>query len=681
MFNSALPLIFAFPVPLCAAAQDAVLTPAKVARLKTVTSVAISADGAHLAYTLSVPREPMVDDDGVPWTELHVIDNATNQDRTYVGGKSGVSQVKFSPDGSTLYFLDKRGDDKVTALYGIALDGGEARLALRMDTAVSAYSLSHDGKHAAVIATEAEPAAKKKAGDKGFKQEVYEEDFYVPRVFVIELFGENKDPKALELPGSANQVVWSPVDGRLALALSPTPLVDDEMLNSRVHVADSASGKILARFENPGKLGQIAWSPDGQWIACVSAEDPNDTAAGRIFCAPSAGGPITDLRPKYLGHVERLAWLDAKRLAYVAAEGVWSYVGTVGAPKSGLEPAQLLGPGGAVMTDLVASGDGRQLALLGSTPSQPANAFSLSVGDASPQLRTRANPGLDAVRMALQEVVRFKARDGQELEGILIRPLDEKQGIRYPLILNVHGGPEACQSNGWLTGYSGPGQMAAARGMAVFHINYRGSTGRGVEFAKLSQGDPAGAEFNDLIDGVDYLVGTGLVDSARVGVTGGSYGGYATGWLCTAHSERFAAGVMFVGISDKVSKVGTTDIANEEFMVHSRKRPWDDWAMLLERSPITHAGKCKTPLLIMHGKDDPRVNVGQSRELFRHLKLRSQAPVRLVLYPGEGHGNRKAASRYDYNLRLLQWLEHYLVGPGGEMPPYEIDYSTSLTDQ
>ena len=118
------------------------------------------------------------------------------------------------------------------------------------------------------------------------------------------------------------------------------------------------------------------------------------------------------------------------------------------------------------MTDLSASKDGTMLALIGSTPAHPAACFTLKVGDVAAQLRTRANPELDTTRLALQEVVRFPARDGTELEGILIRPLDEKPGARHPLILNVHGGPEACQSNGWLTGYSNPGQMAAARGFA-----------------------------------------------------------------------------------------------------------------------------------------------------------------------------------------------------------------------
>jgi dipeptidyl aminopeptidase/acylaminoacyl peptidase len=241
--------------------------------------------------------------------------------------------------------------------------------------------------------------------------------------------------------------------------------------------------------------------------------------------------------------------------------------------------------------------------------------------------------------------------------------------------LLVHGGPEAHEQNGWQTSYSKPGQVAAARGFAVFHPNYRGSTGRGVEFAKLSQGDPAGKEFDDLVDAVDHLIAIGLVDKDKVGVTGGSYGGYATAWCATRYSERFAAGVMFVGISDKVSKVGTTDIPNEEYHVHALHRVWENWQFFLERSPIYHAGGSTTPLIILHGKDDPRVDPGQSREMYRHLKLRGEAPVRLVLYPGEGHGNRKACARLDYNLRLMQWMEHYLQGPGGEMPPYELEYA------
>jgi fermentation-respiration switch protein FrsA (DUF1100 family) len=115
------------------------------------------------------------------------------------------------------------------------------------------------------------------------------------------------------------------------------------------------------------------------------------------------------------------------------------------------------------------------------------------------------------------------------------------------------------------------------------------------------------------------------------------------------------------------------------FLVHHRKWLWDDWEYFARTSPIYHLDKAKTPLLILHGKSDPRVHPSQSLELYRHLKVRGKAPVRLVLYPGEGHGNRRAASRLDYNLRMLQWLEHYLKGPGGNPPPHEIDHGLTPT--
>jgi dipeptidyl aminopeptidase/acylaminoacyl peptidase len=673
-----------------AAAPQGVLTPHDVARLRSVTAAAMSPDGARVAYVLSVPRTPMQDEDGTAWTELHVLDVASGASRPYVTGKSGVSGVRWTADGKGLAFLAKRGDDKHTALYVLPLDGGEASRVFALPGAISAYALAPDGKRVAAVAPEADDEAQKKAKDKGFAQEVYEEDYKLPRLWVGTLSsgtaatsgtagttgsgdeGKDAKPVMLKVEGAVGQVHWSPVDDRLAISVSPTPLIDDEMMQSRVRVVDAGSGAVLAAIENPGKLGQIAWSPDGTRIALVSAADLHDPQVGRILVVPAAGGVLRDVLPGYLGHVERLAWQDADTLLYTALQGTGSVFGEIGADGTGGKV--IAGPGGPVLTDLSLARDGQSAAFLANAPSHPPELYTMRHGETGPARRTVSNAWLAERRLAPQEVVSFSARDGLPLEGVLIRPLDEVAGRRYPLILTVHGGPEACQSNGWLTGYASPGQMAAARGFAVFHCNYRGSTGRGVEFSKLGQGDPAGKEFDDLIDAVDHLIAIGLVDGSKVGVTGGSYGGYATAWLSTKYTDRIAAGVMALGISDKVSKTGTTDIPNEEFLVHARMRPWENWQFMLERSPVYHAEQCRTPVLILHGKDDPRVSPTQSRELHRHLKLHGQAPVRLVLYPGEGHGNRKAAGRLDFSLRQLQWLEHYLTGPGGAMPDMELDY-------
>jgi dipeptidyl aminopeptidase/acylaminoacyl peptidase len=351
---------------------------------------------------------------------------------------------------------------------------------------------------------------------------------------------------------------------------------------------------------------------------------------------------------------EDVRWRDGETLEFLASEGVHATVGTIGSDGENME--RIVSGDGPALQSLDAAGGTH--AFVADTPTHPREVYVLK--DNAPERLTDHNPWLADEAMAEQEVVTYTARDGLELQGLLIHPMDREEGTRYPLITVVHGGPEAHYDDGWLTAYSMAGQMAAARGYAVFYPNYRGSTGRGETFATSSQRDLAGKEFDDIVDGVDALIERGLVDEDRVGVTGGSYGGYATGWMATRYTDRFAAGVMFVGISNNISKWGESDIPEELFLVHSRQRIWEDYMGYLERSPIYHAGEADTPLLILHGKEDPRVHPSQSLELYRHIKTRTDTPVRLVFYPGEGHGNRAATARFDYNLRMLRWFDRFL---------------------
>lgn len=652
------------------------LTPDHVARLQAVGSVAVSPDGSIVAYTRSVPRVPGVDEDGESWSELWLLDGLSGASRPYVTGKVNVGGVTWTPDGRGLVFLAKRGDDKFKGLYLLPVDGGEARRAAGLKSDAGDFSLSPDGTQVALLASNPEDDSRKKLKDKGFKQEIFEEDPRPTRVWISRLFEtDSGKARALEITGSVRHVKWSPKGGLLAVAVTPTPSVDDGMMRQRIRMVDVETGAVSGEVDHQAKLGAMAWSPDGTRLAFIAGEDLHDPSAGRLYVVAAAGGRPVDVVPRFEGEVTGLEWTAPDTLVAVAAQGVWSTVLQVKLGDGAPTVTVLRGPGQPILSAFSASSDGRTLAFVGHAPTHPGEVFTAGP-EAGSELkrRTDSNPGLGRIRWAKQEVIRHKARDGLELEGILIHPREAPANGRAPLLLTVHGGPESHVSDGWLSTYSNPGQVGAARGFAVFYPNYRGSTGRGVAFSKLGQGDAAGKEFDDLVDAVDHLVERGWVDRAKVGVTGGSYGGYATAWCSTRYSDRFAAGVMFVGISDKISKVGTTDIPDEEFLVHARKRPWDDWQFLLERSPIYHAGNCRTPLLILHGADDPRVHPGQSKELYRHLKLRSQAPVRLVLYPGEGHGNRKAAAKYDYQLRMLQWFAHYLQGAGGAMPGSDLDY-------
>lgn len=652
------------------ASAQRTMTSVDVARLQSVKEAVISPDGSMVAYVLTVPRVPFAEDSGAAWGELHVIDRDGNS-RPFVTGDETVQSLDWTPDGKSITFLAKREGDESSSLYRIAVSGGEAVKIIEHDTKITEYSLSPDGRRLVFVAPDEEPEDVGELEEKGFNPVVYEEEDLFNRMWLYDL--ESRDqPTQLEIDGHVSRIQWSPSGDRIVFALAPTPLIDDEYMERRIRVWSLEDEQIIAAIENPGKLGEMAVSPDGKWIAAIAAEDITDPREGRLVVAPVGGGELRDLLPGLEGLVQRIAWLDADTIVYVLDEGVVTHVERIDA--DGRNRRRLIPADRVAFESLSVSSRGDRLALVASSPTHPAEVFAASGRNWTLSRLTDNNPWLDQVRLAPQEVVRFEARDGLEIEGILIRPLDQQQGRRYPLIMAVHGGPESHHHNGWLTSYSYPGQVGAAKGYAVFYTNYRGSTGRGVAFSKLSQADPAGKEFDDIIDAVDHLIEIGLADRDKVGITGGSYGGYASAWGATYYSERYAAAVMNVGISDKISKIGTSDIPNELYQVHERRWPWEDWDLLRERSPIFHVEKARTPLLILHGEDDTRVHPSQSLMLYRYLKILNQAPVRLVLYPGEGHGNRKSAARLDYNLRMLQWFDHYLKGPGGEPPPKDPVY-------
>lgn len=655
------------------------IIPDQIATIQVVTQVAAAPDGESIAYVLSVPRDLKAGKDGNAWTELHLVDR-DGRDRPFVSGEVNVSQVSWTPDGSGIAFVAKRGSDEQPSLYVIPVDGGEARRVCAHKEAIAGYAFSPDGDQVAFLASEPPPSDLKPLQERGFNQKVFEEDWRPVRVHIARIedseTDSGKELRTLELEGSASELSWSPDGAHLAVALAPTPGVDDNFMSRKIHLIGAESGEVVRTLDHSGKLGPVRWSPDGTRLAMIAGEDQNDPSPGRVFVASvdDEDGTLTELAEGHEGQFEDLAWLDDATILAISSEGVQTKLRRLSVEDPAESEVVVEGP--VILNALDKASDAETIALIGETPRHPAEVYRLDGTGSEPERSTTHNTFLDDLRFADQEVLTYQARDGQELEGILIHPLDREDGGRAPLILYVHGGPEAHERNGWLTGYSMPGQLAAARGFAVFYPNYRGSTGRGVAFSKLGQGDAAGKEFDDLVDAIDHLDAEGLIDPKKVGITGGSYGGYASAWGATYYSDRFAAAVMFVGISDKISKSGTTDIPEEEYLVHARKRPWEDWQFFLDRSPISHVTNANTPILILHGENDPRVHPAQSLELYRYLKLIDQAPVRLILYPGEGHGNRRAASRFDYNLRMLQWMEHYLMGEGGEPPPMQLDYGS-----
>ncbi|WP_113906951.1 S9 family peptidase [Aliidiomarina celeris] len=649
-------------------AQDVTLE--HIVTTQSVNQVITTSDGKHTAFTRVRPRDPFTEADGSSYIELFMRD-AEGNETPFVTGDLRIGQIAFSADNKHLYYLARRGDDKHTSLYSIPVSGGESTRVLQHDTAISSFSVSDDGKWIAFRASDKGPEKQTELNKAGFRAKVFEEELRMVRVHLLNL--ENNEVSAVPFDEYVVSAQFRPNSTQLLVKAAPTPFIDDTMMLSSF-VLINTDGSEVTRFESEGKLGDAVFSADGSRLAFIGAQDKHDPATGRIFLANLRNGSVEKLLPGFAGHFKDMVWKDNNTLIWLADIGTET---TIVSHNLRRDRQTALVPTGRVIAMRFGNmaSDGT-LTLIANSPAHPNEAFSLK-GDRLTRL-TDSNAWLHDARQPRQEVIRHTARDGLELEGILVYPHDYREGQRVPVIMAIHGGPEAHIRNGWNDRYSTPTWFTAQHGFATFYPNYRGSTGRGVEFSKLGQNDYAGKEFDDIVDAKEHLVEIGLADPDRVGITGGSYGGYASAWGATKQTEHFAASVMFVGISNNLSKFGTTDIPNEMHLVHARSYPWDKWQWYLERSPIYWAEQGRTPILIMHGEEDTRVHPSQSMELYRYLKVHGNVPVRLVLYPGEGHGNSRAASQLDYAYRMFRWMNWYLVDQKEGIPPHELDFAERL---
>jgi dipeptidyl aminopeptidase/acylaminoacyl peptidase len=633
------------------------MTPEDVARIEALSNIALSRDGTRIAFTTGHRPDVTRGEANGPALQQLFMAQGPMAVRAYLPDTVNAQSIGFSPDGHMVTYLWNQGDAK-RSLWGVPVDGGApVELAAIRDGHLLDYAFTPDGAGVYLLAQPATDTTREEEAGKGFNAVVFEEEQRFNRLFYAALGGDGPDaaPRAIAVPGHVDEIDLAPDATWMLVSSAPSTLVDDNYMRRRPYIVDLVSGEARA-IATSGKLGDLEMSPDGSQLAMIAAGSENDPAATTLFLVDVATGTMRALNEGAPEAAVDTEWMADGRLAVAVDRGVQSRLRFYDA--SGTQSGEDIDPQGRIITALQQGGN--RLALRAEAPDHPGELF---LYDSGAFVRwTDHNPWLAQIDRGTQSAYTYTARDGQQIEGVLLEPVGGVPAGGAPLILDVHGGPESHETNGWITSYSNPGQVAAGRGYAVFLPNYRGSTGYGVAFAMSHQGDYAGKEFDDLVDAKAALVAGGLADPARVGITGGSYGGYASAWGATYYSAEFAASVMFVGIANNLSKFGTTDIPNEMYLVHERAWPWDEIDHLIERSPITYADRATTPLLIMHGDKDPRVSPTQSLELYRHISLRQpDTPLRLVLYPGEAHGNAQAAARYDYNLRMMEWFDTYLM--------------------
>ena len=632
------------------------LTPEAVVEIKKVDEVVIQPQGNYIAYSLQIARGED-DSPGSAYKELWVVPVKAGDAKRYVAAPVAVKSLQWSSDGKLITFLAKRkAFDKYTQVYGIPVGGGEARLLTHAPASISEYSLSPDDNQIAYIVEDEKPAEIKAAEAQGFDQMVEDTWEAVNRIHI-----ENLKSGETHLVTESNEHVWelsfTPDGKHIIYRASEQPFIDHKYMFTDNYIVSAAGGSGQKIYDTEGKLTLAKQSPNGSHFAWLGATSFNDPYTHSLFVLSKDGDTPKNLLGDFAGTGESFVWKDEQTILLVMIENTQKYLYEVSISDGKMK--KLTDEDSPIIDKISLSVNKKLFATVANAHNHPDEVFLGTLNNKPLKRLTNSNPQLADVRFGEQETITWQGPDELSISGILVKPVDYESGKLYPLQVQVHGGPESARLDGWYTGYNRPIQMLAQRGVMVLIPNYRGSIGKGVAFAKGDHNDLMGKEFDDILAGLDYLVEQGMVDPQRVAIGGGSYGGYAAAWGATKHSERFAAAVMFVGISNQISKAGMTDTPVENAVVHWNQWLYDDFDFTWDRSPLKYINSAKTPTLILHGEDDKRVPLNQAYEMYRGLKF-FNVPTELVVYPREGHGNKERAHQIDLSRRVLEWYLKYL---------------------
>jgi dipeptidyl aminopeptidase/acylaminoacyl peptidase len=657
-------------------------TDADIMRLAGVGSVAMSPDGARVLYTVTAWEHPNARGDTALGdrherrSHVWMVSAAGGAARQLTTGERGESQPQWAPDGSRISFVAARGsgtgeDAPRPQLWLLPVDGGEATQLTSARDGVTAYAWSPDGRHIAyltpdTVARDAEARVRRRDDAK-----VYEDDFRLNHLWVIDVA-----TKAARKVTSGDFTVrgapsWSPDGTRLAFDASPTPMIRDQRRDA--YVVDVASGALDRLTTTTDVQSTPQFAPDGrtlaftvlphEWKPNADGIMPRTLGNARLVTYDLATKALTDHAQRAFDvDVGQPRWTaDGRQLWFTASDRVYQSVYTYDLASRAYAPRTRE----RLVTGVSPSRDGARIAFTIDTPDLPAEVYVADALDAEPRRLTTTNPWLADVALGRSEVITWKSRDGNSVEGVVLYPADYVPGTRVPLVVSAHGGPTAAHVNGFKGG-TGPSQTWASRGWAVLYPNPRGSTGYGAQFMRANIADWGGGDYRDIMAGVDELVRRGVADPDRMAFEGWSYGGYMTSWV-VSQTSRFKAAMMGAGLPSLLSMAGTTDIPGYIATFFNGYPQYDgslvnrNIRFYLERSAISYSDRISTPLLILHGANDERVPIGQPMEFYRALKDRGKT-VELVFYPREGHGLSEYYHQLDRMQREYEWMAKHTLG-------------------
>jgi len=646
----------------------------------------ISPDGSRIVYG----REWIDSKDNKYYANLWMYDRANDRHTQFTHGKHKDHSPVFSPGGTQVAFCSSR--DKQNGIYLIGTEGGSERVVLKQRGSIGGVSWSPDGTQLLFMyrAPYIEPASESAEDVKKSEEApVYR---HIKRLF-YRLDGDGWRPadgfhiwrydltrsRAVQVTRGKyeeSEPVFSPDGKSIAFTTNRRKDPDRDMQYRDIIICD-LSGKKERKIAKPdGPVGGLSFSPDGKFLAYIGHDNPHDAWGAtndNLWVVPVKGGRTKNLTRKFdttltdpsitdMGEVGHGAhgpiWsADSRHLLFTAprhgSNDLYTIRRTGGAPR--------LVAGGKWDVQAIRADRARKtLAMVVCDTKSGGDLWTLEFGKekkASPRKITDVNRRLfRQIDIGVPQQVWFKSYDGTKVQGWLLHPPKFNARRKYPAIVEVHGGPRAMY--GW--GLFHEMQYLAASGYVVFFTNPRGSQGYGEDFTRSIVGNWGGPDYEDVMAGTDALCKLPYIDRKRVGITGGSYGGYMTNWV-VGHTHRFKAAVTQRSVVNLVSFFGSSDVGydiKDEFLA----TPWDKFEELVRMSPLTYVKNIRTPLLILHNENDLRCGIEQAEELFGCLKYLGRT-VEFVRFPEEPHGLSRCG-RPDRRMARLQfmkeWFDRYM---------------------
>ncbi|MBX9600853.1 MAG: S9 family peptidase [Bryobacteraceae bacterium] len=626
-------------------------TPEYSMKVKNVGDVTPSPDGKWVAWTET--RPVMEGEKSEMLTHIWLArGDASDRWQLTRGDKSATSPA-FSPDGMFVFFASNRGAAR--QIFRIAVDGGEAEAVTSFQGVIGTFAISPDGKWVAFTGRETdsndERAVKEKRDWKVADENPRNQSLYVTAV-EPGLDGKRAWKRAASGPYNIGNFDWSPDSRRIAYETRPTPGADDGR-KADIWEVEVETAKVTALAATPGTEAQPRYSPDGRYLAFVRGSG-GSIAGAQVALLTRAEGKVRDLPKSFDESPALLEWSpDSRGVFFHEGRGAKRFVYAL--PVDG-PPVVLYAPAKGTAAPSKIAGFWMGLTIQASD--EPVEAYVMDVRGGGPRRVSAANSSLPLPPLGKTDVIRWRAKDGREVEGLVTYPVGYEKGKRYPLILNIHGGPAGAFGESFIgaaTLY--PIATFAAKGWVTLRPNPRGSTGYGLPFRAANRNDWGGGDYGDIMAGVDYLIAQGVADENRMAVMGWSYGGYMTNWV-VGQTQRFKAAVSGAGISSLVSMWGTNDIPTtlDDYFEGAWFEQPDRY---IRMSPLKYVDRVTTPFLVLHGGEDLRVPLTQGIEMYEGVKRRG-TPAQMVVYPRTPHGPQEPKFLLDIMQRHVSWVQQHV---------------------